>query len=113
MWKSILLLNLFHQLDAAGGRHHVLDRSTEDPGCSDAQARAPRSMLDFESDPTLRRLLRIARLRVTVGFIVAGVGFWFATPTWTSLGVGALVATVGEAVRVWAAGHLKKEQEAA
>ena len=68
-------------------------------------------MLDFESDPTLRRLLRIARLRVTVGFIVAGVGFWFATPTWTSLGIGALVAAVGEAVRVWAAGHLKKEQE--
>ena len=68
-------------------------------------------MLDFESDPALRRLLRIARLRVTVGFVVAGVGFWFATPSWTSLGLGALVASFGEAIRVWAAGHLKKEQE--
>lgn len=57
------------------------------------------------------RLERIGRLRVTLGFVVAAIAFWFATPSWAALGAGAAVAGVGEAVRLWAAGHLRKSQE--
>jgi protein-S-isoprenylcysteine O-methyltransferase Ste14 len=34
-----------------------------------------------------------------------------ARPTWTTWLVGLLVALVGEAIRVWAAGHLEKSRE--
>ncbi len=56
-------------------------------------------------------LIRVARLRVTVGFGVAVAAFWLARPTWLSLGLGAIAALVGEALRVWAAGHLEKGLE--
>ena len=56
-------------------------------------------------------LRRIARLRVTVGFIFGVVAIWLAQPTRTSLIAGAVVALLGEAVRVWAAGHLEKGRE--
>lgn len=68
-------------------------------------------MLDLDANPALRRLYRIARLRVSLGFIVAGVAFWFAEPSAGSLLGGGVVAGIGEAVRVWAAGHLRKGQE--
>lgn len=54
---------------------------------------------------------RIARWRVTSGFVAAGVVVWLATPTWRSLAMGAVVAAAGEAVRLWAAGHLEKSRE--
>ena len=53
----------------------------------------------------------IARRRVTLGFVVAAAAFWLATPSWGSLWGGTLIAAVGEALRVWAAGHLRKRQE--
>ena len=53
----------------------------------------------------------IARRRVTLGFVVAAGALWLATPSWGALGVGTLIATTGEALRVWAAGHLRKRQE--
>ena len=56
-------------------------------------------------------LIRVARLRVTAGFVVAAAAFWLARPSWLSLGVGAAVALVGESLRVWAAGHLEKGVE--
>ncbi len=56
-------------------------------------------------------LRRIARLRVTLGFISGLVVLWLADPTARSLAIGATVAGVGEAVRVWAAGHLEKGRE--
>ena len=56
-------------------------------------------------------LRRIARLRVTIGFISGIVVLWLAEPTARSLGVGAMVAAAGEAVRLWAAGHLEKGRE--
>jgi hypothetical protein len=34
-----------------------------------------------------------------------------ATPTRESLTIGAIIAAVGEAVRIWAAGHLEKSRE--
>lgn len=57
----------------------------------------------------LRRFL--ARRRVALGFVF-GVGVvWLAQPTWRSLALGAAVALVGQAVRLWAAGHLEKSRE--
>ena len=56
-------------------------------------------------------LRRIARLRVTIGFVAGAVVLWLARPTPRSLAVGALVAVVGEAIRIWAAGHLEKGRE--
>ena len=68
-------------------------------------------MLDLDANPRLRRLFWIAHYRVTLGFVVAAAAFWLATPSWRSLGLGALIAVGGEALRVWAAGHLRKGQE--
>ena len=68
-------------------------------------------MRKLEGNQRVSSLQRVARLRVTLGFVVAGVAFWFATPSWGSRVVGALFAAVGETVRVWAAGHIRKGQE--
>jgi protein-S-isoprenylcysteine O-methyltransferase Ste14 len=54
---------------------------------------------------------RLARLRVPLGFAGAAAALWFAAPSRTTLAAGTLVALVGEAVRVWAAGHLNKSRE--
>jgi protein-S-isoprenylcysteine O-methyltransferase Ste14 len=54
---------------------------------------------------------RLARYRVRLGFLSAVVALWLAKPTPRSLAVGALVAIVGEAIRIWAAGHLEKGRE--
>jgi protein-S-isoprenylcysteine O-methyltransferase Ste14 len=56
-------------------------------------------------------LRRIARLRVPLGFIFGIVVVWLAHPTWRTLTIGALIAAAGEAIRVWAAGHLEKGRE--
>jgi protein-S-isoprenylcysteine O-methyltransferase Ste14 len=54
---------------------------------------------------------RVARLRVAIGFVSSIFVLWLAHPTARSLAVGAVVAAIGEAVRVWAAGHLEKGRE--
>lgn len=56
-------------------------------------------------------LHRIARLRVTIGFIAAIAVLWLAHPSGRSLVAGAIVAIAGEAIRIWAAGHLEKGRE--
>jgi protein-S-isoprenylcysteine O-methyltransferase Ste14 len=56
-------------------------------------------------------LRRIARLRVTFGFIFGVLAIWLAQPTRYSLVAGTAVALAGEAIRVWAAGHLEKGRE--
>jgi protein-S-isoprenylcysteine O-methyltransferase Ste14 len=56
-------------------------------------------------------LRRVARLRVTIGFVSSIFVLWLAHPTPRSLAIGAVVAAIGEAVRVWAAGHLEKGRE--
>ena len=60
---------------------------------------------------SLGRLQRVARLRVTLGFVAAALALWFARPAWGTLGLGAVVAACGEGVRVWAAGHIRKGEE--
>jgi protein-S-isoprenylcysteine O-methyltransferase Ste14 len=54
---------------------------------------------------------RLARWRVTLGFVVAILVVIFAAPTWGSWRLGLAVAILGEAIRVWAAGHLEKSRE--
>jgi protein-S-isoprenylcysteine O-methyltransferase Ste14 len=53
----------------------------------------------------------LARWRVSLGFLLALAAIWLATPTVESLAIGAFIAWCGEALRVWAAGHLEKSTE--
>lgn len=55
--------------------------------------------------------IRVARLRVLVGFAVAAMTMWLARPSWASLAAGGTIAAVGCAIRIWAAGHLEKARE--
>jgi len=56
-------------------------------------------------------LRRIARVRVTMGFVAGLAALWLAQPTSQTLTIGGLIALVGEGVRIWAAGHLEKGRE--
>jgi protein-S-isoprenylcysteine O-methyltransferase Ste14 len=53
----------------------------------------------------------LVRRRVTLGFVVAVAALMMARPTWTTWSAGLAVACVGEALRIWAAGHLEKGRE--
>jgi protein-S-isoprenylcysteine O-methyltransferase Ste14 len=53
----------------------------------------------------------ISRRRVTAGFVLGAIVLWFAEPTPSVLAAGAAIAAAGEAVRIWAAGHLEKGRE--
>lgn len=46
-----------------------------------------------------------------LGFVTAMVTAILAAPTWGSWRAGLLVAVIGEAIRIWAAGHLEKGRE--
>ena len=56
-------------------------------------------------------LKTIARLRVPLGFLFGVLAIWLADPTARMLAIGAAVALAGEALRIWAAGHLEKGRE--
>jgi protein-S-isoprenylcysteine O-methyltransferase Ste14 len=53
----------------------------------------------------------LVRLRVPLGFLSAAVAFGLARPSWPSWWSGLAVASVGELLRVWAAGHIDKSRE--
>jgi len=53
----------------------------------------------------------IARRRVALGFLSGVAALWLARPTGDSMIAGAAVASLGEALRIWAAGHLEKGRE--
>jgi protein-S-isoprenylcysteine O-methyltransferase Ste14 len=53
----------------------------------------------------------LARRRVAIGFIAGLAAIWLSAPTPRSLAIGAIVAAIGEAIRIWAAGHLEKGRE--
>jgi hypothetical protein len=59
--------------------------------------------------PTL--MSRFARLRVPLGFACGALVLWLAAPTRATLLIGAPVAAVGEAMRIWASGHVHKGRE--
>jgi protein-S-isoprenylcysteine O-methyltransferase Ste14 len=56
-------------------------------------------------------LKRVARLRVPLGFVSGIAALWLAQPSARTLAYGTIVAAAGEAMRVWAAGHLEKGRE--
>ncbi len=56
-------------------------------------------------------LARAARLRVPLGFASGVVAVWFAQPNARTLAVGAAIACVGQALRIWASGHINKSRE--
>src|SRR4051794_9054180 len=53
----------------------------------------------------------LARLRVALGFVFGVLVLVVAQPTGKSLLVGMSIAACGEAIRIWAAGHLHKARE--
>ena len=53
----------------------------------------------------------LARRRVALGFVTAIAVLIFSRPTWATWRLGLLVACAGEALRIWAAGHLEKGRE--
>jgi protein-S-isoprenylcysteine O-methyltransferase Ste14 len=53
----------------------------------------------------------VSRVRVPLGFLGGAAALWLAQPSWSSLGLGGAVALAGEAIRLWAAGHLEKGRE--
>jgi protein-S-isoprenylcysteine O-methyltransferase Ste14 len=53
----------------------------------------------------------LARWRVPLGYLLAIAAIVLAAPTWRTLVAGAAVGAIGEALRVWAAGHLEKGRE--
>jgi protein-S-isoprenylcysteine O-methyltransferase Ste14 len=55
----------------------------------------------------------VQRLRVPAGFVFLACFLWFAVPVPASLAWGAPVVIAGLALRAWAAGHLRKNQELA
>jgi len=54
---------------------------------------------------------RLARWRVPLGYVLGIAAFVLATPTASSLALGAALGSIGEALRIWAAGHLEKGRE--
>jgi protein-S-isoprenylcysteine O-methyltransferase Ste14 len=53
----------------------------------------------------------LARWRVPLGFVTAVVAIIYSAPTWRTVWIGFAVAVAGEAIRMWAAGHLEKSRE--
>lgn len=53
----------------------------------------------------------LVRRRVALGGLAVLVAIVFGDPTWVRWSVGLAIAVAGEALRVWAAGHLEKNSE--
>jgi protein-S-isoprenylcysteine O-methyltransferase Ste14 len=53
----------------------------------------------------------LARFRVPLGFGCAAAALLLARPSWTSWMAGLALAGSGEALRIWAAGHIEKGRE--
>jgi len=51
---------------------------------------------------------RVARLRVTTGFVLVAAFAWFSHPDFLSLAWGVPLSVLGLLLRGWAAGHLEK-----
>lgn len=56
-------------------------------------------------------MVRLSRFRVALGFGCGAIVFWLSQPSRGTIVAGAAVAAVGEALRIWAAGHLQKSRE--
>jgi protein-S-isoprenylcysteine O-methyltransferase Ste14 len=68
-------------------------------------------LVAFLVRPRARLAEALVRRRVTLGFVVALAALLLARPSWATWSAGLAIASVGEAVRIWAAGHLDKGRE--
>jgi protein-S-isoprenylcysteine O-methyltransferase Ste14 len=57
--------------------------------------------------------LKLSRLRVPAGYLVGALVIALARPSPLSLAIGAALAAAGEAVRIWASGHIEKTRRLA
>ena len=55
----------------------------------------------------------LSRIRVPVGFLLAGLFFYLAEPTWPSWLLGIGLAFLGMLLRAWATGHVRKNDQLA
>jgi hypothetical protein len=53
----------------------------------------------------------LARFRVALGFVFGVLVLVLAEPDGRSLAIGMSIAAIGEGIRIWAAGHLRKSRE--
>jgi protein-S-isoprenylcysteine O-methyltransferase Ste14 len=58
-----------------------------------------------------RLITFLAKKRVALGFVTTLAALVLARPTWATWRYGLVVALAGEAIRIWAAGHLEKGRE--
>ncbi|MBI2828748.1 MAG: isoprenylcysteine carboxylmethyltransferase family protein [Acidobacteria bacterium] len=63
------------------------------------------------ADVPVRLTKALARKRVSLGFVAAAATLVLAQPTWEAWRAGLLIASGGECLRLWAAGHLEKNRE--
>jgi protein-S-isoprenylcysteine O-methyltransferase Ste14 len=63
------------------------------------------------SGPRYIVVATLARMRVALGFVFGVLVLILAQPTARSLTMGMTIAAGGEAIRIWAAGHLRKSRE--
>ena len=63
--------------------------------------------------PGRRWAARAARSRIAVCILLAATACWVSRPTLGSMLAGVPIALVGLAIRAWAAGHLRKNEQLA
>jgi protein-S-isoprenylcysteine O-methyltransferase Ste14 len=57
--------------------------------------------------------VKLSRLRVPAGYLVGALVIVLAHPSPRTLAIGAGLAAVGEAIRIWASGHIEKTRRLA
>ncbi|MBI4888187.1 MAG: isoprenylcysteine carboxylmethyltransferase family protein [Acidobacteria bacterium] len=62
-------------------------------------------------EPAAAVIRILARRRIPIGFLAAVLVLALAVPSWVTWTAGLLTACAGEAIRIWAAGHLEKGRE--
>ena len=67
--------------------------------------------MSIAASPTRTMWIKVARWRVPLGFATFAAAATLAAPTPTTLAAGAALAALGQALRVWAAGHIEKGRE--
>jgi protein-S-isoprenylcysteine O-methyltransferase Ste14 len=80
------------------------DRGPESPRIADGKRRASGGLRYMV-------IATLARFRVALGFVSGVLVLVLAQPTGRSLAAGMSIAALGEAIRIWAAGHLRKSRE--
>jgi protein-S-isoprenylcysteine O-methyltransferase Ste14 len=81
------------------------------PSSAACARRPPAPGRDAMRDTSATLVAVLARLRVALGFVFGVLVLVLAQPTGHSLLIGMSIAACGEAVRIWAAGHLHKSRE--